>query len=112
FNDPPADFATEKPYGIVALDELCRRQQLGEGWFLTLADVPTRAISMSVRQMLKSTTLIITVPDQRKAVAVRDSLEGPITPLVPASALQQHPRVEIFLDTASASLLQSSMPRA
>ncbi|HRJ73522.1 MAG TPA: glucosamine-6-phosphate deaminase, partial [Terrimicrobiaceae bacterium] len=105
FNDPPADFATEVPYLVVNLDEACRKQQFGEGWFPTFEDVPKQAISMSIRQIMKSRCIIITAPDERKAVAVRDSLEGPVTNLVPSSILQQHADTSIFLDTASASLL-------
>ena len=108
FNDPPADFETEKPYLVVELDEDCRRQQLGEGWFPTLDDVPKRAISMSIRQIMKSRCVIITAPDERKAKAVRDSIEGPVTPNVPSSILQQHPDTHIYLDQASASLLRAS----
>jgi len=105
FNDPPADFETEEPYLVVGLDEACRRQQLGEGWFPSLEDVPTRALSMSVRQILKSRTLVVTVPDARKAAAVRDALQGPITPQVPASILRTHPACFLFLDPDSASQL-------
>jgi len=107
FNDPPADFQTEEPYLVVSLDEACRRQQMGEGWFKALDDVPQRAISMSVRHILKSGRLVATVPDARKAKAVRDALEGPFTNLCPASALRYHPDCHLFLDTASASLLTS-----
>jgi glucosamine-6-phosphate deaminase len=106
FNDPPADFDTPKPYLVVQLDEACRRQQLGEGWFPTLADVPTTAVSMSVRQIMKSASIICTVPDSRKAKAVREALEGPVTPRVPASMLQRHSDCRIFLDRAAASGLQ------
>lgn len=105
FNDPPADFETEKPYLVVTLDEACRRQQLGEGWFPTLDDVPTHAISMSVRHILKSDTIICTVPDERKAQAVKGAVEGVVTPDCPASILQQHDRTELFLDRAAASML-------
>jgi glucosamine-6-phosphate deaminase len=105
FNDPPADFETERPYLVVQLDEACRRQQFGEGWFPTLDDVPRRAISMSIRQIMKSAHLICSVPDLRKAKAVRAALEGPVTPLVPASILQQHPAVRVYLDRESSSLL-------
>jgi glucosamine-6-phosphate deaminase len=108
FNDPPADFETEEPYLVVDLDEACRRQQLGEGWFASLEDVPKRAISMSIRQLMKSSAIICTAPDQRKAVAVRNAVEGPVTPQVPASILQEHPCTTLFLDTASASLLTKS----
>ena len=105
FNDPPADFETEEPYIIVELDERCRKQQLGEGWFETLEQVPHSAISMSVRQILKSACLIVTVPDRRKAEAVRNAMEGPVTPMCPASILQQHGNCKVFLDAESASLL-------
>jgi glucosamine-6-phosphate deaminase len=110
FNDPPADFETEEPYLIVQLDEACRRQQMGEGWFETLEDVPRRAISMSIRQLLKSREILGMVPDARKARAVRDCLEGEVSPLHPASILQRHPRTTVFLDAASASLLQRARP--
>lgn len=105
FNDPPADFTTEAPYLIVALDEACRRQQVGEGWFATLADVPQRAISLSIRQLLKATEIVCVVPDARKAEAVRRCLEGPVSPLAPASILQDHPRTTVFLDRESSSRL-------
>lgn len=105
FNDPPADFQTDEPYLIVALDEACRRQQLGEGWFPSLDDVPRRAISMSIRQIMRSETIVCSVPDRRKAEAVRAALEGPVTPMAPASILQQHKQAAIFLDPQSASLL-------
>lgn len=105
FNDPPADFETEEPYLVVDLDEACRRQQLGEGWFPTLDAVPKRAVSMSVRQILQSAAIICTVPDLRKAQAVRAAVTGPVTPGVPASILQRHPDCRLFLDSAAASLL-------
>jgi glucosamine-6-phosphate deaminase len=108
FNDPPADFETEEPYIIVELDEKCRKQQLGEGWFETLEQVPRRAISMSIRQIMKSDCLIVTVPDQRKAEAVKNALEGKVTPMCPASILQQHGNCKIFLDAEAASLLNPS----
>lgn len=105
FNDPPADFEIDTPYLVVTLDEDCRRQQLGEGWFPTLEAVPTQAISMSVRQMMKSAALICTVPGARKAEAVRKAVEGPITNHLPASILQTHPNATLFLDEPAASLL-------
>jgi len=104
FNDPPADFETEKPYLIVDLDDACRQQQLGEGWFPDFDSVPSRAISMSIRQIMKSTSIICTVPDERKAEAVKNATLGPVTPEVPASILQNHPDCQLFLDTAAASL--------
>jgi len=105
FNDPPADFETEEPYIIVELDERCRAQQMGEGWFATLEQVPRQAISMSIRQIMKSTCLIVSVPDKRKAEAVRNALEGKVTNMCPASILQTHPNCKIFLDNDAASLL-------
>lgn len=105
FNDPPADFDTEQSYIVVDLDEACRKQQLGEGWFPTLVDVPMRAISMSVKQIMKSERIVCTVPDQRKAEAVKNSVQGPVTNQVPASILQKHGETALFLDKAAASLL-------
>src|SRR5881396_769741 len=98
FNDPPADFETEEPYLIVELDEACRRQQLGEGWFKSLSEVPQRAISMSVRQILKAHEIICIVPDARKARAVAACFEGEINSNAPASILRTHPRATIYLD--------------
>jgi glucosamine-6-phosphate deaminase len=108
FNDPPADFQTDEPYIVVELDAACRRQQLGEGWFTTLAEVPARAISMSIRQIMKSRTIVCSVPDRRKAAAVQAVVEGPVTPQTPASILQQHPEATLYLDPPAASLLSPS----
>ena len=105
FNDPPADFDTQQPFIVVDLDDACRRQQLGEGWFKTLDDVPKQAISMSIKQIMKSKILIVTVPGQRKAQAVKNVLEGPVNNACPASMLQNHPHCKIFLDAPAASLL-------
>jgi glucosamine-6-phosphate deaminase len=105
FNDPPADFETEEPFLVVKLDEACRRQQLGEGWFPTLEDVPREAITMSVRQILKARKIFCMVPDRRKAEAVRDCLEAEISPRKPCSILRTHPDTVLFLDRESASLL-------
>jgi glucosamine-6-phosphate deaminase len=107
FNDPPADFETREPYLVVELDEACRRQQVDEGWFKTVDDVPRKAISMSIQQILKAKQVLCVVPDLRKAQAVRDCLELEVSPLRPASILQQHPRTTIYLDTESAALLKS-----
>jgi len=106
FNDPPADFETEKPYLIVDLDEACRKQQLGEGWFPTLDDVPLQAVSMSVRQIMKSRHIVCTVPDERKAKAVQGTVEGSVSNEVPASILQQHSAMTLYLDEPAASLLK------
>ncbi len=105
FNDPPADFATEEPYLIVDLDAACRRQQVGEGWFATLDDVPRQAISMSVRQILKAREIIAVAPEARKAAAVKACVEGDITPLAPASILRTHGNTTLYLDRNSASQL-------
>jgi glucosamine-6-phosphate deaminase len=108
FNDPPADFETQAPYLIVNLDEACRRQQLGEGWFASLDDVPKQAISMSIRQILKAHEIICVVPDARKAEAVKTCLAGDVSPLAPASILQTHANTTVYLDKASAALLNNS----
>ena len=106
FNDPPADFEIEDPYIIVSLDERCRKQQFGEGWFKSLEDVPQQAISMSIRQIMKSKALICTVPDSRKAKAVKNCFEGEVSPMFPASILREHPRAFIYLDKYSSALLK------
>ena len=106
FNDPPADFRTEQPYLVVNLDEACRKQQLGEGWFPTMNDVPRQAISMSVNQIMKSKAIVCTVPDRRKAEAVRNAVKGEVSPQVPASILQRHPNLNLYLDREAASLLK------
>ncbi len=105
FNDPPADFDTEAPYIVVNLDEACRRQQVGEGWFADLDEVPKQAISMSVRQILKAEEIICIAPDARKAEAIRNCFEREVSPMYPASALRTHLNTTIYLDAASSSLL-------
>jgi glucosamine-6-phosphate deaminase len=105
FNDPPADFDIDDPFLVVDLDAACRRQQVGEGWFASLEDVPTQAVSMSIRQILRARRIVCCVPDQRKAAAVLGCVEGPVTPLCPASILRQHPECRLYLDEPSASLL-------
>lgn len=104
-NDPPADFETGEPYLVVNLDEQCRRQQMGEGWFASLEEVPARAISMSIQQIMSSAAVICTVLEQRKALAVKDCLQGEVTPLHPSSILQQHACAACFLDREASSLL-------
>ena len=107
FNDPPADFDTKKPYLVVELDDACRKQQLGEGWFKSFDDVPKRAISMSINQIMESKNIICTVPDSRKAQAVKDCFgDQNILPEYPASILKNHERVFLFLDEASAKLFK------
>jgi len=108
FNDPPADFDTNDPFIRVELDKKCRTQQSNEGWFPTFEDVPSQAISMSIKQITKSSTIICTVPDERKAQAVKAALEGEITNLCPASVLQTHANTFFFLDTAAAKLLRKT----
>lgn len=105
FNDPPADFASEEPYLLVELDEACRQQQVNEGWFARLSEVPTTAISMSIRQILRAQEIIVVVPDARKAKAVQACFEGEISPLAPSSILRQHRKATVYLDSESASLL-------
>ncbi len=108
FNDPPADFEVEDPYIIVALDEACRTQQVGEAWFADISQVPTHAISMSVRQVLKARELLAVVPDARKAKAIQACLEGEISNLAPASIVRKHPDATVYLDRHSAALLSKT----
>jgi len=106
FNDPPADFETSKAYLIVKLDEQCRKQQVNEGWFGSIEEVPMHAISMSVKQIMLSKHIVCTVPGIRKAKAVKNTLERPVWNYYPASILQNHPDCYLFLDNGSASLLK------
>lgn len=108
FNDPPADFTTREPYLVVTLDEACRKQQLGEGWFPDLQAVPRQAISMSIGCILSARVLVASVPDERKARAVRDSLEAPISPLHPGTALRKHGQCNLHIDRAAASLVDQA----
>ena len=108
FNDPPADFDTEEPFLVLELDAACRGQQLGEGWFKTLADVPRHAISMSIQQIMKAQAIIVTVPDARKARALKDSLEGSVSNQVPSSILQRHPACYVYTDEAGAGLFSKA----
>jgi glucosamine-6-phosphate deaminase len=105
FNDPPADFDTHEPYILVDLDAACRQQQVGEGWFASLEDVPRQAISMSIYQIMLARQIVCTVPDARKAQAVRGCAAGPVTPHCPSSILQCHPSCDLFLNHAAAALL-------
>jgi len=108
FNDPPADFETTEPYLVVDLDRRCRQQQLGEGWFNTLDEVPTQAISMGIRQIMASKCLILSVPDTRKAEAVKNTVTQAVSPEYPASIVQTHENCHLYLDRASAALLEST----
>ncbi len=106
FNDPPADFETGAAYIVVNLDEACRRQQVGEGWFAGLDDVPKQAISMTVKQILRAGEIVCIVPDERKAQALKNCFENEISPIYPASILRTHDNTTVYLDEASASLLK------
>jgi glucosamine-6-phosphate deaminase len=108
FNDPPADLESEEPYLVVELDEACRRQQVSEGWFADIAQVPRQAISMSVRQILKAKEIICVVPDARKAEAVRRCFAGDISVMAPASILRRHRAATVYLDKESARLLSAA----
>jgi glucosamine-6-phosphate deaminase len=105
FNDPPADFETEAPFILVDLDETYRRQQFRGGPFASLDDVPRRAVSMSIRQIMKAGSLVCTAPEGRKARAVKMTLEDEIAPRAPASILRRHARCFLFLDRDSAGEL-------
>ena len=111
FNDPPADFETEMPYLVVKLDLKCRQQQLGEGWFGSLEEVPSRAISMSIRQIMKSRAILCIVPESRKAAAVKATLTEPVSPMIPASILRTHANTILFLDHDSAALVRNAQIR-
>jgi len=112
FNDPPADFETEEPYIVVQLDEACKQQQMGEGWFQSINEVPPEAISMSIRQILKAKNIVCSVPGKRKAMAVKNCVEQPVSNLYPASILQNHSNCTLYLDTDSASLLTERKEKA
>ena len=103
FNDPPADFDTKEAYIIVKLDEECRKQQVGEGWFHDIKEVPKQAISMSVHQIMQCEVIISCVPNKRKAKAIKETLESDVNNLVPATILKNHPDCTLFLDVNSAS---------
>ena len=106
FNDPPADLDTEEPFLVVDLEERCRQQQIHEGWFTQLDDVPTEAISISVHRILTSAQIICTVPEKRKADAVKAAVEGDVSAQVPASILQRHEHCHLYLDRDAASMLK------
>ncbi|MEA5015855.1 MAG: glucosamine-6-phosphate deaminase [Candidatus Limiplasma sp.] len=110
FNDPPADFDTREAYVVVELEERCKRQQVGEGWFPDLNSVPGQAISMTVYQIMQSRAILSCVPGERKAAAVRDTLSSQApTNAIPATMLRQHPDWRLFLDPDSASLTPPSL---
>jgi glucosamine-6-phosphate deaminase len=103
FNDPPADFSTRESYLIVTLDEQCRTQQVNEGWFGSLNDVPEKAISMTPWQILQCKTIISCVPHKVKSLAVRNTLINNVTEVIPATILKTHHDFNLFLDNNSAS---------
>jgi len=106
FNDPPADFDSEEAFIIVNLAESCRRQQYGEGWFPALENVPTQAVTITVKQILKCRHIISAVPFEVKAQAVHDLLTAPdITPMIPATAFRKHDDVTLYIDRDSASMV-------
>ncbi len=111
FNDPPADFDTREPYIIVTLDEKCKMQQVGEGWFPSVDDVPKQAVSMSVHRIMQCRSIVSCVPHKVKANAVRMTLESELTNMVPATMLMQHKDAALFLDRNSASLADPSSLR-
>ncbi len=108
FNDPPADFETKAAYAVVALDEVCRRQQVGEGWYPNLDAVPTHAFSMTVPQIMAAQAIVVIVPDDRKAKAVSMAVDGPVTNMCPSSILRTHPDCVLYLDKPAASLLKQN----
>jgi glucosamine-6-phosphate deaminase len=107
FNDPPADFEVRDPYIVVELDDACRRQQHGEGWFERMEDVPSKAISMSIRQIMSSRKLIVSVADERKKAAVDHAVNGPVSPDYPASIIQEHADASLHVDTVAAGTIRS-----
>ncbi len=112
FNDPPADFATTKTIQVVTLAESARLQQVGEGHFATLGDVPTRAITLTIPALLKPAHVLAVVPEARKASAVKAALEGPVTPDCPASVLRTCSHAKLYLDPDSAALLNRALTQA
>jgi glucosamine-6-phosphate deaminase len=104
FNDPPvANFNDPKLVKVVELDEACRKQQLGEGWFPTFEDVPTHALSLTISAIMRCKHISCVVPDKRKAEAVKNTLFGEISTECPATILRKHPDTVLFLDQNSAS---------
>lgn len=106
FNDPPADFNNNGAYIVVKLADKCRNQQLGEGWFATIDDVPTHAVSMTVKEIMKSKVIISAVPHAVKAQAIKDTLESDLSPDIPATMLKQHEEFYLFIDKNSASAVK------
>jgi glucosamine-6-phosphate deaminase len=103
FNDPPADFVTRDSYIVVTLDDECRMQQVDEGWFTTISEVPVRAVSMTPWQIMQCNTIVSAVPHKVKATSVKNTLINSLTEIVPATILKQHPDFNLYLDRDSAS---------
>lgn len=110
FNDPPADFEDINSYKVVVLAPRCRQQQLGEGWFATIDDVPEKAISMTVKQILRCEHIISAVPYKVKAQAIYDTINSEISNMIPATILKTHADAQLFIDADSASLLGDNIP--
>ncbi len=103
FNDPPADFDTKESYIVVNLDEACRKQQMGEGWFETFDDVPKQAVSMTVHQIMSCERIISCVPYAVKASAIEKTIHTrETTPAVPATKLKEHKNFILYVDMDSA----------
>ena len=107
FNDPPADFQTDEAYKVVTLDERCRAQQVGEGWFKSISEVPEKAITMCVKEIMRAKHIISAVPHKVKAEAVYRTITSSVSPYIPATILKTHPDWKLFLDKDSASKLLS-----
>ena len=105
FNDPPADFETTVAYKVVNLDDRCKQQQVGEGWFSSLEEVPTQAITMCPRQIMEAKHIVSAVPHAVKAEAVYNTVTGKVDPMVPATLLKTHPDWYLYIDKAAAKQL-------
>lgn len=105
FNDPPADFEAQETMKVVDMDDVSRRQQVGEGHFPSLDETPRQALSLTIPALLRSPTVLVGVPEQRKATAVKNALKGPVSPACPASILRAQAHAHVFLDQESSSLL-------
>ncbi len=112
FNDPPvADFNDQKMVKIVELDEACRKQQVGEGWFESLDKTPTKAATLTIPAILRSKAISVVVPDARKAEAVKNTLIGSIGTHCPASILRRHNNTILWVDANAFSLYQAETER-
>ncbi len=107
FNDPPADFEAKDLVRIVDMDEMSRKQQVGEGHFRSLDEAPRQALSLTIPALLRPRVVLVGVPEARKAMAVKAALEGPVTPRCPASILREQSHAKVFLDRESSSLLDA-----